>query len=302
MMKTATGSVMLRAMLQQTLKISTRLTSAEESSLFLLNADGMVTESILARGAVIREQKQTIIGKVLDKGLAGWVIRHRKVGLIADTLYDERWLTLPSQPYTVRSALAVPILRGKVLLGIITLMHSEPGNFTDESAHLMQMTAAQMALVLDSAQLFIERQQLDKEFYQTDQQTDKELPQTDLHTNKDLHQTREQLLSEEALSLVGIYIIIGYGKFLYANPRLADIFGYTFDELLSLESIFDLITASHCSLLAKQMNECFQGQNQSLCCSCQGQRKDGSLIDIEIYGKRTKFYGKSVIIGLLKAT
>jgi hypothetical protein len=74
MMQTANGTLMLRAMLQQTLSIARRLTSAEEGSLFLVDESGFVSESILARGATIRVQKQRLIGAVLEKGLAGWVV------------------------------------------------------------------------------------------------------------------------------------------------------------------------------------------------------------------------------------
>jgi GAF domain-containing protein len=112
MLQTSNGTLMLRGLLQQTLNIARRLTSAEEGSLFLLDEAGVVTESILARGATIRAQKQRLIGEVLNKGLAGWVIRHRQVGLITDTLTDERWLTFHNQPYQVRSALCIPILKG----------------------------------------------------------------------------------------------------------------------------------------------------------------------------------------------
>lgn len=305
--KTAAGPLMLKAMLQRTLNIAVRLTDAEDSSLFWLNADGTVIESILARGAIIRDQKQNLIGKVLDKGLAGWVVRHRQAGLISDTLYDERWLTLPSQPYTVRSALSVPIVRGKVLLGILTLMHSQPNHFTSESTHLMELVADRMALVLENAQIYIDRQQTDIEHHQahpesrhTERQPDKPLLPTEQHIAKALPPREESFLNGESLSLFGVYIIIGYGKFLYANPRLAEIFGYQFDELISLESIFEIVSVGDCSLLAKHMNECFQGLSKSLWCTFKGQRKDGSLIDIEIYGKKTKFYGKSVVIGMLR--
>jgi transcriptional regulator with GAF, ATPase, and Fis domain len=201
MLQTATGKLMLRSMLQQTMDVTRKLTDAEESSLFLLDADGVVTESLLARGATLRAQKQRLLGQVLDKGLAGWVIRHRQVGLIIDTRNDERWLTLPNQPYSVRSALCVPIQKGKELLGVLTLMHSQPGHFNPETVQIMQMTATQMALILENARLYTERQQVEKE-----------VPQT------------EELASKEGeFSLLGIYILFGEGNFLYANSRLAEI-------------------------------------------------------------------------------
>ncbi len=40
------------------------------------------------------------------------------------------------------------------MLGILTLLHQEPGHFSPEIAHLMQITADQIAIVLENAQLY----------------------------------------------------------------------------------------------------------------------------------------------------
>lgn len=289
-MKTATGTLMVKAVLQQIVKISNRLTNAEESSLFLLNADGSVIESILARGAVIREMKQNLIGMVLDKGLAGWVTRYRQVGLIVDTLHDKRWIRLPNEPYSVRSVLCVPIFRGKALQALITLMHSQPGHFTAESAHLMQMSAEQIAPILEHALLYVECQQPQPESHTIDQPASKEL-----------HKIDEQLNRGEKLSLIGIYIIIEDGRFMYTNPGVAAIFGYSFIEFITIESILNLVAANDQKLLAERITQCFKtpSQLQSLSCTFKGQRKDGNLIDVQVYGTKTKFSGKPVLIGVL---
>lgn len=144
----------LKVTLQETLDVCSKLTGAEKGSLFLLDSEGVVTDSILTQREAAEEARQRLIGNVLDKGLAGWVRRHRDVGLITDTEQDDRWLVLPNQPYVVRSALAVPILRGEELLGILTLLHSKPEQFTPKTANLMQVTADQLALVLENAQLY----------------------------------------------------------------------------------------------------------------------------------------------------
>jgi len=123
---------------------------------------GKIAEAILTRPEVPSKQRDRLIGSVLDKGLAGWVSRHRQMGLIADTETDDRWLTLPDQPYKVRSALAVPILRGTELLGILTLLHSVPNHFTSKSAALMQATTNQIALVLENARLYSKLNQYSK--------------------------------------------------------------------------------------------------------------------------------------------
>lgn len=154
MARSSTEGEVLKATLQTILDLATDQTASEKGSLFLLDSSGKVADAILSRTEVTPEQRKNLIGSVLDKGLAGWVIRNRQVGLIIDTENDDRWLTLPNQPYIVRSALAVPILRFEEILGIITLLHSKPAYFTQEIANLMLLTADQMALVLENARLY----------------------------------------------------------------------------------------------------------------------------------------------------
>lgn len=144
----------LKHTLQDTLDVSCKLTNAETGSLFLLDSNAVVIESILTQVEAAQEERTRLIGHVLDKGLAGWVLRHRQLGLITDTEIDERWVTLPNQPYVVRSALTVPILWGEKLLGILTLLHSQPEHFSNQAAQQMQMTADHIALVLENARLY----------------------------------------------------------------------------------------------------------------------------------------------------
>ncbi len=289
--KTATGTLMFKAVLQQILKIAIQLTDADEGSLFLLDADQRVSESILARGALIRDMKQKLIGMVLDKGLAGWVIRHRHVGLISDTLEDQRWLTLPNEPYSVRSALGIPICRGKVLLAVITLMHAKPGHFSLQTAQLMELCAQQMALIIENALLHVEHQSSQPESHPT-------VPQKDRESDN----TNKQFSANEKPSWLGIYIIFRDGKFMYTNPGVATLFGYSFIEFITVQSIYELVASSHREFVATHINECFKAQNKCLSCTFKGQRKDGTLIDIEAYGTKTKFNGKPVIVGILSAT
>ena len=88
-----------KAMLRETIGLSIKLSGAELGSLILLDSDGAVVDSILSRGDISPEHSSFLIKSVLEKGLAGWVIRHRKVGLVNDTASDDRWLKLADQPY-----------------------------------------------------------------------------------------------------------------------------------------------------------------------------------------------------------
>ncbi|MFN5516215.1 MAG: GAF domain-containing SpoIIE family protein phosphatase [Cyanobacteriota bacterium] len=148
--------------LQKVVDLAADLTKAETSSLFLLSPEGKIADAILSRREVTPKQRSALIGKVLDQGLAGWVNQHRRLGLIMDTETDERWLTLPNQPYTVRSALGIPILRGERLLGILTLLHPQAGHFSLEVADQMKIVADHIALVLENARLYSKLDQYTK--------------------------------------------------------------------------------------------------------------------------------------------
>ncbi len=142
------------AMLRETICIATELTGAELGSLILIDSDGLVVDSILSRGEISPDLSSTLIKSVFKEGLAGWVMHHRKIGLVHDTEKDERWLMLPDQPYMARSALALPIISNDMLLGVLTLMHSRPNHFTDKIVALINITANQMALVLENVYFF----------------------------------------------------------------------------------------------------------------------------------------------------
>ena len=144
----------IKVMLRKTIDISIALTGADRGSLILLDSDGDVADSILSRGEISPELKSVLIESAFKKGLAGWVKHHGKVGLVHDTKKDDRWLTFPDQPYRARSALALPVISGEVLLGILTLKHSRPYHFTQEIVELMRVTATQVAMVLENACLF----------------------------------------------------------------------------------------------------------------------------------------------------
>jgi sigma-B regulation protein RsbU (phosphoserine phosphatase) len=144
----------IKAMLRETIEISIELTEAELGSLILLDSDGIVTDSILSRGEISPELGSMLVKSVLKEGLAGWVMHHRRIGLINDTEKDDRWLILPDQPYSARSALALPIISDDMLLGVLTLMHSMPDHFTKKIVALIQFMTNQVALVLENVYFF----------------------------------------------------------------------------------------------------------------------------------------------------
>ncbi len=160
MVGSASEQKVLRHTMKKTLDITTRLSGAETGSLFLLDSAGVVSDSLLTRGEVAPDVRSSLIGKVLDKGLAGWVRANQEVGLVTDTLKDERWISLPDEPYQVRSALSVPIIKHEALFGILTLMHSTTDFFNQGAVEAVSMTADHMALAIEGAQIYVRIEEL----------------------------------------------------------------------------------------------------------------------------------------------
>jgi len=148
------GAEALQGAMQSALDVVADMTGAAAGSLFLFDDAGQVAETLLARRTPDATEARKLVGCVLQGGLAGWVRRHRRAGLIADIRRDPRWLALENEPLAVRSALAVPLLREHALLGILTLMHPAPGHFQASNLRLIQATADQMALALENARLY----------------------------------------------------------------------------------------------------------------------------------------------------
>lgn len=140
--------------LREATRVSLELSGAEHGSLILFDSDGQVSDSLLARGDIQSDNETALIKRVLKEGLAGWVAREHKIGLVEDTRGDSRWLMLPDQPYEAGSALCLPIVSAEMLLGVLTLTHSLPGYFTAKTAEPVRILATQMALIIENANLF----------------------------------------------------------------------------------------------------------------------------------------------------
>lgn len=285
MVTRSSGTLLLRSMLRQTLESFAKLTGAEESSFFWLDSQGYVTESILARGIAIREQRDSVVGQVLERGLAGWVYRKREIGVITDTANDDRWLELPYQPYVAKSIVCFPIIRGVHLLAIATLMHSEVGFFDAGKVQLVELCASRVAMVLDLLRIRVE--ELEK------QETAKEMVKEPLKGQE----TQPQFL----LSEVGNLILSDQGQVIYADPRLMEIFGFGTVELKGLQSFLNLVAESHREAFAKRFAQCFESGREELLLSFRGIGKDNRAIKLEFHGRLAKMYGHAVVVACVRA-
>jgi PAS domain S-box-containing protein len=99
-------------------------------------------------------------------------------------------------------------------------------------------------------------------------------------------------------SLVGVYIIQN-GTFAYVNPKLAEIFDYTQQELVGAKVRLLINGDEEMKKVAENIRQRLNGEKDSVHYEFVGQRKDGTPLQIEVFGSRTQYKGGSAIIGTL---
>jgi diguanylate cyclase (GGDEF)-like protein/PAS domain S-box-containing protein len=97
-------------------------------------------------------------------------------------------------------------------------------------------------------------------------------------------------------SLIGVYLIQDE-RFVYVNPQLGEIFGYTREELLELRSVLRLIDYSHRELVKEKLRQRIAGEIAVLEYVVRGVRKDGRVIDLEVRSARTHHHGAPAVMG-----
>ncbi len=107
---------------------------------------------------------------------------------------------------------------------------------------------------------------------------------------------RYRALSEGAIS--GAYIIQD-NKFVYVNPALSAMFGYTQDEIINSLNTTLLTYPADRPNVARQLKRRLSGDVSSIQYTFRGLRKDGTIIYCESLGRVIDIEGKKAIVGTL---
>ncbi len=142
-----------RQVLERALALVAQSTKAERGGIMLVEQE---TGRLVYRTTLDRRQQQSGVVHGLERGqgLAGWVLEHREVVVLADTARDARWQVRSAYDSRSRSVLAVPLLLENEALGVLILIHSAVNHFNDEHARLAMAAASQAAVALSKAQLY----------------------------------------------------------------------------------------------------------------------------------------------------
>ncbi|MBN1452273.1 MAG: GAF domain-containing protein [Anaerolineales bacterium] len=152
----------LRTVLQRVLFEAIQNVGGERGSIVVLDDNGKAVDSTIVFGERIQQDTTQQLRDTVEHGLAGWVLKNRKPALISDTSLDERWLQRPDDAKKktgAKSALCMPLLARDQLVGVLTLVHSQPNAFGTEHLDLMQAIADQAGIAVLNARLYTESQQ-----------------------------------------------------------------------------------------------------------------------------------------------
>jgi len=109
-----TSNLELRVVLQRVITLAMEQVQAENGSIIVLDEELKPLESVVIHRGRIIEDTTVKLQDILEKGLAGWVLRNRQAAWVADTSVDERWLArsdrLQGNEITPRSAVCAPLL------------------------------------------------------------------------------------------------------------------------------------------------------------------------------------------------
>ncbi len=99
-------------------------------------------------------------------------------------------------------------------------------------------------------------------------------------------------------SLTGIYVIQDE-IFRYVNPMLAEIFGYTVEELIDKKGPEDVVLPQEWPMVKENLRKRMSGEIESTHYGFRGIKKNKEINYVEVYGSKTVYEGRPAIIGTL---
>ncbi|MEI8308340.1 MAG: GAF domain-containing protein [Chloroflexales bacterium] len=127
------------------------MVTGERASLLLIPHDRPDTPMlVLSNGMQTSTERAR---EVRDSGLAGLVLGSRAPMIIDETDTDHRWLTLKTRENDARTrcAMAVPLIWGEQLLGVLTVTTTQTHLFGTSHLNLLELVASHISLALHTA-------------------------------------------------------------------------------------------------------------------------------------------------------
>ena len=260
-----TTTLDLHTVLGRLLFLSINNVGAERGSLIILNESGNPVDAAFVYGDQLHSHALQQLHGTFEQGLAGWVVRNRKSALITDTNNDERWVKKDYEEddsSVSKSAICVPVLAREILVGVLTIVHPQPGFFIQEHLALLEAIALQAGTAINNAQLYDSLQSINRRY-------------------------RE--LFEDSIDPILITNLDG--KALEANRQAMRSLGYELPELLN-HQVFQFHEANQ-ELLGKNFSGLDDGQ--TIVYESELVTVSGSKIPVEVYVRKVNLEGETAI-------
>ncbi len=209
-----------------------------------------------ALGAGGHGNAQPVMQRMLDEGLAGFVVHNFRTVIVNDITSNPLWITLPGEPLSPQtgSALCLPLIHSGAVVGVMTLTHPATSYFTADAVNLTNTISEMGAAALTNALLLEDAQQA---------------------------RLRYQHLFDDVI--VPIIITDLQGNIQETNQRVCEILGYA-QPTLKHKSLATLHHAESNPLKLPYFEQVKNGAEvrfQSLAVT-----KDGKQIPVQVYAKR----------------
>jgi len=116
--------------------------------------------------------------------------------------------------------------------------------------------------------------------------------------NREYELTEQRYRTLVEQSMVGIGLSQD-GVFEYVNPKFADVFGYSTEELVD-RSVDDVVAPPDHGRLGEAIESRESGDVDSVHYVLTGCRKDGEVFEIEVNGSRVTYEGEPAVLGLVQ--
>lgn len=151
------SSLDLQTVLENVVNLSVNNLGAERGNLIVLDSQGRPAEAVMMYNNQRVPYTLEELHQIVDQGLAGWVLRNHQSVLVADTSQDERWVRRRDDHVDrsgAKSAMCVLLKARSELVGMLTLVHPEPGFFTQAHLDLLQSIGDQAGIAIYNARLY----------------------------------------------------------------------------------------------------------------------------------------------------
>ncbi len=206
-----------------------------------------------------------------DKGVIGRVARSGQPELLTNVQVDPDFIS--AAPGIV-SEVTVPIKRDDEVLGVLNVESTSATPLAESDLHLLSSLAHQVSIAIQNAQLYQEAQQ-------------------ELAERKRAEEAYRAVVDH---SLQGLAVVQDM-RIVFANQAVADIIGYSIDELLTLspDAVRALVHPDDQQLVWGRLRERLAGKPIPPRYDYRIIRKDGSVVWVEMFANEVEYHGMPAV-------